>query len=390
LAPNHLRIPIPEKPKEAIERLAARFIQDKVETDLKKAKKRAKVIVESKGFVAKLVDPPPGKSGLVRDIGMRRQVRRAIEERLRAANIDKDADSFTEKELKLILNPINPDTNKPEFRPLTMSSGVPIKRLVLLRTMNEPVVVPRNRWNEETGKWEVDTSARAARAYVGGNNHHIEIREDEKGNWSGEIVSTYEASVRARIKKSDPVDRADDPERGGRFVMSLAEGETVYMRHKETKEVGYFVVFKLDKPFTVQFKHHWDARRAKGEKDESGELLENSQREAFPVSAGQLKSLAPPGEKTPIKVVVDPLGRVHRVEPLPPRDDSTAEIDPRVMAIAREAVTARKSKPPMATDKKKQREHGSWTWMRARLKREELDHLASQLSAVVRLLKQKA
>ncbi len=387
LDPNHLRLPVREKPKDAIERLAAQFLDEKSGIDSKKAKKLAKAFVESKGFSPKLVDPPPGKSGLVRDIGMRRILCNAINERLRSAQIDRDATTFTERDLKLILNPINSETNKPEFRTLTMPSGVPIKRLVLLRTMNEPIVVTRKQWNQEAGKWEVDSSNRAARAYVGGNNHHIAIREDTHGDWSGEIVSTYEASVRARIEKVDPVDRTDDPQRGGRFVMSLSEGETVYMRHKETGEPGFFVVFKLDKPHTIQFKNHWDARRAKGEKDESGILLSNSQRDAMPVSAVQLKDLAPLGEATPIKVIVDPLGRVHRVEPLPPRDDQAVDIDPRVMAIARDAVTARKSQQALGTGEKKRRQHGSWTSMRARLKREGLEDFASQLSAGIRQLK---
>ncbi len=47
--------------------------------------------------------------------------------------------------------------------------------------------------------------------------------------------------------------------------MSLSEGDTVYMCHNDTGQPDYFVVFKLDKPQTVQFKHHWDcaARWAK-------------------------------------------------------------------------------------------------------------------------------
>jgi CRISPR-associated endonuclease Csn1 len=385
LDPNHLRMPVPEKPKEAIERLALRYVRLGIESDFKKAKKRAKALIETSGYVPKLVDPPPGKSGLIRDIGMRKQVRRAIEERLDAANIERDADSFTEKDLKQILNPVNPATGKPEFRSLTMSSGVPIKRLVLLRTMNDPIVVPRRCWNENSQRWEIDESPRAARAYVSGNNHHIEIRTNDKNAWSGVIVSMHKASVRARIKKLDPVDRSDDPESGGRFVMSLAEGETVFMMHKQTLKPGYFVVFKLDKPATIQFKAHWDARRAKGEKDEQGLLIPDSERESMAVSAAQLADLAPPGEATPIKVVVDPLGRVHRVEPLPEPSGNESEIDPRVMAIAREAVAARKAKRPL-DDSKKRRLHGSWSWMRARLKRENLGHLASQLSAAVRII----
>ena len=58
--------------------------------------------------------------------------------------------------------------------------------------------------------------------------------------------------------------------------MSLSEGETVYMRERMKNRIGeadYFVVFKLDKPQTIQFKRHWDARRAKGEKDDDNRLI---------------------------------------------------------------------------------------------------------------------
>jgi hypothetical protein len=385
LKPNHLRMPVPEKEEDAICRLAERYLKSKTVSNPRDAKKIAKEFVASKAYVPRLVDPPPEKSGLIRDIGLRNQVRSAIEDRLRRCGIDRTADSFTASDLKKILNPVNPDTGRPQFSPLTMNSGVPIKRMVLLRTMNDPVIVPRRRWNEELMEWEIDESPKASRAYVGGNNHHIEIRTNDKGVWSGEIVSMYEAARRARVQKTDPVDRSYDPNRGGAFVLSLAEGETVYMRHKQTGVPGYFVVVKLVKPATIEFKAHWDARRATGEKNEQGELITDSARASIPVSAAQLAGLAAPGEVTPIKVLVNPLGQIQRVEPLPSREDQLVEVDPRVLLIAREAVVARRSKNELKGSLRK-RKHGSWSWMRARLKREKLEHLAAQLSVAVRLL----
>ncbi len=385
LKPNHLRMPVPEKEEDAICRLAERYLKSKTVSNPRDAKKIAKEFVASKAYVPRLVDPPPEKSGLIRDIGLRNQVRSAIEDRLRRYGIDRTADSFTATDLKKILNPVNPDTGRPQFSPLTMNSGVPIKRMVLLRTMNDPVIVPRRRWNEELMEWEIDESPKASRAYVGGNNHHVEIRTNDKGVWSGEIVSMYEAARRARVQKTDPVDRSYDPNRGGAFVLSLAEGETVYMRHKQTGVPGYFVVVKLVKPATIEFKAHWDARRATGEKNEQGELITDSARASIPVSAAQLAGLAAPGEGTPIKVLVNPLGQIQRVEPLPSREDQLVEVDPRVLLIAREAVVARRSKNELKGSRRK-RKHGSWSWMRARLKREKLEHLAAQLSVAVRLL----
>lgn len=385
LKPNHLRMPVPEKEEDAISRLSERYLKSNTASNPRDAKRIAKEFVASKAYIPRLVDPPPEKSGLIRDIGLRKQVRAAIEDRLQRFGIDRTADTFTSADLKKILNPIDPATGRPQFIPLTMKSGVPIKRIVLLRTMNDPVIVSRRRWNEQFEKWEIDDSPKASRAYVGGNNHHIEIRTNDKGQWSGEIVSMHEAARRARVQKTDPVDRSNDPDRGGAFVLSLAEGETVFMRHKQTGVPGYFVVVKLVKPATVEFKQHWDARRATGERNEQGEPIEDSARASIAVSAAQLARLAAPGEATPIKVVVNPLGELHTVEPLASREDRLADIDPRVMLIAQEALAARRSKNEL-NEGLRRRKHGSWSWMRAKLKREKLTHLAAQLSAAVRLL----
>jgi CRISPR-associated endonuclease Csn1 len=382
----HLRMPVPEKRDEAIARLAERMLAEATAKDVRQARKNAKAVVESPGYVPKMVDPAIGKSGLVRDMAIRKEVRRAIEARLQASGIGRDADSFTDKDLKLILNPVNPNTGKAEYSPLTMSSGVPIKRIVLLRTHADPVIVPRRRYNDQLKQWELDETPRASRAYVGGNNHHIEIREGANGQWEGKVVSMHEASRRARLNRVDPVDRSDDPGRGGRFVMSLAEGETVYLRDRDGTS-GYWVVFKLSKPSTIEFKPHWDARRATGEKDESGEVIEGSERQVLSMSARQLRDCAPAGELTPVKVVVGPLGQPRRVEPLASVAADPQDIDSRVMAIAREGVAARRAKPSTdAPPGNRRRKHGSWSWMRARLEREKLEHLAAQLSAAVRSL----
>jgi len=402
LEANHLRMPRGETEKQAIARIAKHLLQRRKEATKAKARKRAKEIVCSPGFKPKLVDPPPEKSGLVRDPELRRILREEITNRIAEYNeqvvqnepqekwdklsIKNDVDSFDKRDVNKIL----------KAGPLRMPSGVPIKRVILLRTMKDPVVVPRRRFDHEQQRWvrdqgraesapEANQRTRADRAYVGGNNHHIEIREDERGRWSGVIVPTFEAARRVRIEKRDAVDRSDDDAKGGRFMMSLAEGETVYMLHKDTREPGYFVVFKLDKPQKIQFKPHWDARRAKGEKDDHGKLIVGSHREEIPVSAAQLKALAPPGEATPIKVAIDPLGRPRRIEPLSPGQDAP-EIDPRVMAIARDAIAARRNREPIAGGKKKRRQPGSWSWMHARLSKEKIKHLAPQLSQVMRLL----
>ena len=91
------------------------------------------------------------------------------------------------------------------------ASGVPIKSVVLLRAMTDPVVVSRMASDYATGTtYKLYDSASgggmrtAARAYVGGNNHHIEIRTARNANgkesWSGEVVSSFEAAQRNLAK----------------------------------------------------------------------------------------------------------------------------------------------------------------------------------------------
>lgn len=320
LTPNHLRLPEPEKKKDSIERLTKEFLENNKKTTKREAEKRAKALVESPEFKPPDVDPSPGKSGLIRDLALRKQIRECIAsyeytEKDRDGNIKirrrLDPNHFIAKEIK----------QASEAGAIHHKSGVPIKRVRLLRTMTNPVILHRKKWDHPQQQWVRDTGkdtnlqpgqrSRADRAYVGGNNHHIEIRENNKGKWKGVVVSMFDAAQRVRNDKRNAVDREDAPEKGGRFIMSLAEGETVYMKHPDTGEPDYFVVFKIDKPQTIHFKHHWDARRDKGEKDENGNVIPDSKREDVGgngIVVSKLRDLAPPNHDTPIKVRVSPLG----------------------------------------------------------------------------------
>ncbi len=377
LTPKHLRLPRRETAAGAIARLAERFLRRGLEGDIRNARKRAKAIVEKPGFTPRQVDPAPEKSGIVRDASLRAVLREEINRRLSAAGIPRDADSFTKGDLNRILD---------KGKSLPMKSGVPIKRVVLLRTMNDPVRIPKKQFDYQTGEWGRDDAPRAGRAYVGGNNHHIEIREDASKAWSGQIVMTYDATHRVRMKRLPAVDRSDDPKRGGRFIMSLSVGETLYMRHKTTGKPDFFVVFKLDKPQTVQLKHHWDARRATGEKDDQGGVVPNSEREEMAVTASQLRDLAPPGHTTTIKIAVDPLGRWRQIEPLAPMASDLSTLDPRVVEIAKEAISLRGDRSTANYTIPRTRQPGSWSWMRARLRSARIEHLVGQLSAALRTL----
>lgn len=92
--------------------------------------------------------------------------------------------------------------------------------------------------------------------------------------------------------------------------MSLAEGEMLFMKHKHTDKVGYFVVAKLDKPHSVIVVPHWDARAAGERKDSEGKKVPGSTRDQFPVTPTDLKDLAPPGHPHAVKVRVSPLGEI--------------------------------------------------------------------------------
>lgn len=326
LTPNHLRTPRPETEREAIDRLADRRMRERGLNE-RNARKWAREFVKSSAYTPAIVDPPPGKSGIVRDRALRARLRECLVEHAL------DPDAFTSNEMKKLA-----DTNK-----ITQASGVPINSVVLLRTMTDPVVIDRKKPVYGSRQMLRDDDPASRRAYVGGNNHHIEIREDHKGKWTGEIVTAYQAAQRklericamreagvpkpkalrslspderrrlrpiiAQIEAAHPlVERADND--SGRFIMSLCEGETIWMKHKQTREAGYFVVAKLDKPQSVVVVPHWDARAAGERKDAQGKKVPGSKREQFAVTPSDLKDLAPDGEPHARKVWVTTLGLV--------------------------------------------------------------------------------
>ncbi len=285
LKPAHLRVPKGWDERSALAR-------DPRATAMQRAQARREL--------AGMDDPSPGKSGLVRDRALRDRLRRSLRE------VGLDPDSFTEKELAARLA---------SGKELSLDSGKPIRGVVLLRSNSDPVVVRRKRFNPETRRMEHDPDPRTARIYDSQNNHHIEVRQDPKGRWSGEVVTAFTAAGRVRIENRPAVDRADDHARGGAFIMSLAEGETLHMRHPDRGYDDYFVVFKIDKPQTIHFIHHWDGRGAAERKGPDGKAIPGSAREAIAVTASNLRRLGPGGDGAPpYKVRVSPLGEAVRLE----------------------------------------------------------------------------
>lgn len=345
LTANHLREPVEESEKQAVQRLAKRR-QKSHGLDARAAKKWAKQIVQAPGYTPAKVDPSPGKSGIVRDIGLRRVLRDCLE----AHGLDPD--HFKANDLKKLCPANDPDGWK-----LRMPSGVPIKTVVLLCTMSDPVLIRRKRPDYATGDMAYDPNPNATRAYVGGNNHHVEVRVNDqkkgKAKWTGQVVTAFDAAQRklarlrafkaagipkpkaftklspaerkklhpviSKIERDHPlVDRSDNDDKGGRFVMSLCEGEMVWMRPKPGRglpdEPAYFVVAKLNRQgsaCSIVMVPHWDARAATERKNASGEKVPNSKRLDFVITPTDLHTLAPPDHEHAVKVIADPLGQVH-------------------------------------------------------------------------------
>ncbi|MBD3293384.1 MAG: type II CRISPR RNA-guided endonuclease Cas9, partial [Armatimonadia bacterium] len=239
---------------------------------------------------AALADPPPGKTGIVRDRALRDQLRRSLQ-----INGLNPAD-FTERQIGDLVK---------DGR-LRTDAGVPIKRVVLLRVINDPVIIGRRVWDPASRRLLVDDDPRSVRVYVGGNNHHLELLEDlQTGEWSGRVVNTFEAARRLRTLGRPAIDRSAP--KGMRFVMSLAEGEMIHGRRpredgRPSGEAGFFVVAKLDKK-RIEFAPHWDARRGR-------------EQDRWSKDFAGLRTLGPQSDTPIVKVRVSPLGEVEVV-----RDD---------------------------------------------------------------------
>lgn len=171
---------------------------------------------------------------------------------------------------------------------------MPIYDVTMVRTVKEPINILRRDGIH--------------RYYLGGNNHHVEILQEAKtSEWTGVCVDMFTAAMRVkppRKQKRQPIVQHDHgPEK--RCIMSLSEGETVFMKsppmkRTKTEEYDYFVVAKIDEN-NIHFAHHTDARPATAKKNpKTGETEEPSERIAL--SARQLQKLTLPSGEPPKKV----------------------------------------------------------------------------------------
>jgi CRISPR-associated endonuclease Csn1 len=329
LKPDHLRLPVPESPSDALRRLTDRKVRQGAARDAAEA--WAREVLSAPTYRPKLVDPSLGKGGLVRDVALRTRLRDCL------AEAGCDPDTFRDSDIRRA-------ADNGAFRHL---SGVPIRTVTLLVPLSRPVLIQRKRHDYVTGRRIPDQNPKATRAYTGGNNHHIEIRvDDATGRWTGTLVSAFQAMQRntdrlgalrragapspARLKQMTRaeravwkdvfaaaardhgiVDRRDNPALGGRFVMSLAEGETLWMKHPgdgDHATDSYFVVAKLAAPARIYLVPHWDARAASGRRDSMGRRVPDSERELLEITPRDLPRVAPSGHVFAVKVRSSPSG----------------------------------------------------------------------------------
>ncbi len=285
LSANHLKVP-----------QGWDHLREKLDNATTKAEKRV-----IRRLMLALQDVPPGKPGIVRDRWLREEIRAW----LRSQGLNPN--TFSDREMKQLLKGDKGHLPKE----VILGSGVPVQRVKLLRVFKRMFQCPRKFWNDKTGRLEVDPSPKSLRAYESRNNHHIEIRVNKKGEWSGKVVPNWQAVERVRKplteKKNRPgsaVDRSDmvDGKLVGPFVMSLSIGEMVYMKQARKNEPEYFVVFKIDQPEIVWFTPHYDAGRSK-------DSYRCRAREEIKVRVPNLRSLGCEDGTPPQKVWVGPLGQ---------------------------------------------------------------------------------
>lgn len=275
LSPNHLRMPeywedYYEKYQSACSQKAAKEIRQQMDN---------------------LPDVNSGKGnpGVVRDKWMRQLLRDILKQN----NINPN--KFTENNVRQLIR-------DDKFR---LPSGVPIKHIKLRVVLNNSLPIRRKMPDGFT----YETKPKALRIYDPQNNHHIEIRQGKKGKWNGQVITTFDAAKRIRPAKSSEItakpamiDKSINE--NGNFLMSLCIGETVWMKHPNTKEDGYFCVFRLEhNTAKIHFTPHWDAGKSKDDEKFPA-------REDISISPQQLQKLAPDGQTAPQKVWVGPLGEV--------------------------------------------------------------------------------
>jgi len=166
--------------------------------------------------------------------------------------------------------------------PLTMPSGVPIKKVRITTTLSpQSVILLKDR-----------NTGRTYRAAKLGSNHHVEIFEytDDKGHTrrEGVVVSMFEAAQ--RIRRGEPIVKRDHGP-GKRFVMSLAKNEMVMLK-LDDESYQLHRVQKISPGLIALRPHYYAGKVSDYDKPPLIQRRTPSTLEGY-------------------KVTIDPLGRIH-------------------------------------------------------------------------------
>jgi len=168
--------------------------------------------------------------------------------------------------------------------PLTMASGVPVRKVRVSKTIETPIMF-------------ADKNGNDYRAVVSGNNHHVEIIEENNSNdktiWKGIFVNMMEATRRTRCSNKPLICKNHGDNK--KFIMSLSRNEMVFLQD-DTEKYKLNRVQKMSVTGTIIFRPH----------TYSG-LLKDTDKPPIITrkSAGTLKNSI-------IKITIDPIGRIHK------------------------------------------------------------------------------
>lgn len=152
--------------------------------------------------------------------------------------IDKVIDSKVQLILQQRLNEFNGDAKKAfsnlEENPIWLNKdkGIKIKRVTISGVSNAQALHYKKNKN---GEYILDGDGnRIPVDYVNtGNNHHVAIYKDSKGNLQENVVSFYEATDRA-CKELPVIDKEFNKEQGWKFLFTMKQNEYFVFPNKET------------------------------------------------------------------------------------------------------------------------------------------------------------
>lgn len=154
--------------------------------------------------------------------------------------LDKVIDVGIRKKLEARLNEYDGDSKK-AFSNLTEApiwlneeKGISIKR-VTIRGINNAEALHRKKDKKGNVITDEDGKEIPADFVNTGNNHHVAIYRDEKGNLQESVISFYEATATARVDQKLPiVNKSYKKEEGWQFLFSMKQNEYFVFPNPET------------------------------------------------------------------------------------------------------------------------------------------------------------